>query len=119
MKTLESPSSLPTTPRRIRLSRAKDWRLPEGAVNCARPGPLGNPFKVGRDGTRAQCVGLYRLLIGGEAVFGRGATVAAQVAARDYLLAHVEELRGRDLACWCPLDGTPCHVDVILEVVDS
>ena len=25
-----------------------------------------------------------------------------------------DELRGRDLACWCPLDG-PCHADVLLE----
>lgn len=25
------------------------------------------------------------------------------------------ELGGRDLACWCPLDG-PCHADVLLEL---
>lgn len=28
------------------------------------------------------------------------------------------ELRGRDLACWCPL-GQPCHADVLLEVANS
>jgi hypothetical protein len=28
------------------------------------------------------------------------------------------ELRGRDLACWCPLDQ-PCHADVLLEIVNS
>ncbi len=27
------------------------------------------------------------------------------------------ELAGRDLACWCPLDG-PCHADVLLEVAN-
>ena len=26
----------------------------------------------------------------------------------------LERLRGRDLACWCPLDQ-PCHADVLLE----
>ena len=108
------------TPRRIRLSRAKGWRLPEGAFNCARPGPLGNPFKVGRDGTREECVRLYRMMVEGLICLGRPApTPEEQIAALKYLLAHREELRGCDLACWCALDGKPCHVDVILEVVNS
>ena len=118
MKTLESPSSHPTTPRRIRLSRAKGWRLPEGAVNCSRPGPLGNPFKVGRDGTREECVRLYRTLLSGLVVFGPGATTDEQVDALNYLVDHREELRGRDLSCWCALDG-PCHAEVILKAVNS
>lgn len=25
------------------------------------------------------------------------------------------ELRGKNLACWCPL-GKPCHADVLLEI---
>jgi hypothetical protein len=28
------------------------------------------------------------------------------------------ELRGRDLACYCPLDE-PCHADVLIEVANS
>jgi hypothetical protein len=28
------------------------------------------------------------------------------------------ELRGRDLACYCPLDE-PCHADVLLEVANE
>jgi len=28
------------------------------------------------------------------------------------------ELAGRDLACWCPLDG-PCHADVLLAVANN
>jgi hypothetical protein len=27
------------------------------------------------------------------------------------------DLRGKNLACWCPLDG-PCHADVLLEVAN-
>jgi hypothetical protein len=27
-------------------------------------------------------------------------------------------LRGKDLACWCPLDQ-PCHADVLLELVNK
>jgi hypothetical protein len=29
-----------------------------------------------------------------------------------------EQLRGRDLACWCPLDQ-PCHADVLLELANG
>ena len=28
------------------------------------------------------------------------------------------ELRGKDLACWCPLDA-PCHADVLLDIANS
>jgi hypothetical protein len=27
-------------------------------------------------------------------------------------------LRGKDLACWCPLDQ-PCHADVLLELANG
>lgn len=30
----------------------------------------------------------------------------------------VSELRGRDLACWCPLDA-PCHADLLIELANS
>ena len=91
-------------PRRIKLSRQKGWRLPAGAINVARPTAWGNPFRIGDavDGfgtvaTRDEAVALYR------------ARIVAAPAGHDYA-----ELRGRDLACWCPLDG-PCHADVLLE----
>ena len=31
--------------------------------------------------------------------------------------AVVQELRGKNLACWCPLDK-PCHADVLLELAN-
>ena len=31
---------------------------------------------------------------------------------------NLDELRGKDLACWCPLDK-PCHVDVLLELLEK
>lgn len=30
----------------------------------------------------------------------------------------LDELRGKDLACWCPLDQ-PCHADVLLEIANA
>jgi hypothetical protein len=37
---------------------------------------------------------------------------------RQVVMASLPELRGRDLACWCPLDE-PCHADVLLEIVNA
>jgi hypothetical protein len=28
-------------------------------------------------------------------------------------------LRGHDLACWCPLDGGPCHADTLVELANQ
>jgi hypothetical protein len=46
------------------------------------------------------------------------------VALASRLPCVLGELRGKDLACWCPLankDGTPhpCHADVLLEIVNG
>ena len=36
---------------------------------------------------------------------------------RAHLTLDLSELRGKDLACWCPLDQ-PCHADVLLELAN-
>jgi hypothetical protein len=104
-------------PRRIRLSRAKGFRLPEDGVSVARPTKWGNPFVVGRDGTAADCVELYRKLIGGLICLSCRAPVAAQQAAARALARDWRELAGKRLACWCRLDR-PCHADILCEAVD-
>lgn len=102
-------------PQRIKLSRARGFRLQEvsRAINglparaVTRPGIYGNPFKVGRDGTAAECVAKYRAeierVIGGEVCLHK---VVMQQLLRD--------IRGHNLACHCKL-GEPCHADVLLE----
>lgn len=92
-------------PERVRLERKKGWRKPEGAVVVARPSGWGNPFRIGVDGDRAECVAQFRDAF----LSGRLSFTTADVR---------RELAGRDLACWCPTDG-PCHADVLLEVANE
>lgn len=105
-------------PERIRLSRAKGFRLPANAINVARPGKWGNPFVVGVDGTRQECVEFYCLLAANMICLTCKAEVAQQKRTMA-LLRSLDELRGKDLACWCALDGKPCHADVLLVLANN
>jgi hypothetical protein len=105
-----------TTPRRIQLRRARGWRMPPDTVKVDRTTKWGNPFVVGKHGTAADCVGLYRMLAGGLLCISAGNT-DAQVAARKAMEQAGVELRGKKLACWCPI-GKPCHADVLLEIAN-
>jgi hypothetical protein len=105
-------------PRRIRLSRAKGWRLPPGAMKVDRSTPWGNPFVVGRDGTRADCVSLFEHMCCGAMTISKGADLAdAQRAYIEYAARNRHQLVGKHLACWCPLNE-PCHADVLLMVAN-
>lgn len=115
----------PTTPARVQLRRTKGWRMPENTVVVARPTPWGNRAEVHkapdgwyvfdgpdddeptrhhtRDQAHYEAVAQYRVRLKCDGA------LAAQVA-----LA----LRGKNLACWCPLDQ-PCHADVLLEIANG
>ena len=106
-------------PTRRQLSRRKGWRLPPNTVNVARPSTWGNPFVVGRHGTRACCVASYRRLAHGYLDIGMDAdTIRRQEATLAAMKDARTELRGKNLACWCPLDA-PCHADVLLEIAND
>ncbi len=93
-------------PARIQLRRTAGWRKPEGAIGVSRPSRWGNPHPFERPTReeRARVVELYRRDL------GAGCLAFTEGDVR-------RELAGRDLACWCPLDG-PCHADVLLEVAN-
>ena len=75
--------------------------LPINAVFVARPSKWGNPFRIGKDGSRQEVITKYRAYL-------------------DFMMAQGEldprELRGLDLICHCaPL---PCHADILLEIAN-
>jgi hypothetical protein len=73
--------------------------MPPNTVYVGRPSKWGNPFKQGPDGNIDTVLFRYKQWLEGE------------LEDRPHLL---DELKGKDLACWCPLDK-PCHADVILK----
>ena len=95
-----------TEPVRIQRKRTKGWRLPPNTVCVTRPSKWGNPYRVGRDGTADQCIGAYRKRI--------NENVWTFPSKRDVQ----SQLRGKNLACFCPLDR-PCHADILLEIANA
>lgn len=118
-------------PIRVQLSRRKGWRMPPNTVKVDRSTKWGNPHDW-RD-WREQWP-----FKGPEAPGGydrSGYYVPPEISRDDWcksmavqafeedirdgqiaLLFH--ELRGKNLACWCPLDQ-PCHADVLLELANA
>lgn len=102
-----------TRPVRLQLSRRKGFDLQAHslavnglpAVNVARPTKWGNPFQAGMDGQgdRRYLVDLFRAYV-------------SRPEQADLVAAIRRELTGKNLACWCSLDGNPCHADVLLEL---
>ena len=94
-----------TAPARIQRSRAKGWRMPENTVIVDRSTKWGNPF-IGEGPTdRAYVTRLYREFL-------------QRPEQADLRLRARLELKGRNLACWCP-PGEPCHADELLEVANG
>ena len=77
---------------------------PPGAVYVGRPTKWGNPYVIGKDGTREEVIQKYR-----EWFFCSGAAELQREARK--------ELTGKDLVCWCA--PKPCHADILLEFVNE
>lgn len=136
----------PVAPVRVKLSRAKGWRMPANTVRVARPGRWGNPFNLAdsshcwtaiacgfkgdKEGRRAASVELYRRWLKAGAPSGVQCGFYADAepiveapaitAGPPPTVAEIREhLAGKNLACWCPIDGQPCHADVLLELANA
>ena len=115
-------------PVRLRLSRLKGFDLQAlslatnglPAVRVTRPGPFGNPFSVMPDqkpGTSFGHPGLNQTFAvptaeNAVACFDEMMDLPGEGA--DARRALLPKLRGKNVACFCPLDR-PCHGDVWLR----
>ena len=68
-------------------------------VYIGRPEKWGNPFSIGKDGTREEVIAKYRTWI----TKGDG----------KHLLKDLHELKGKTLGCWCAPKA--CHGDILTE----
>lgn len=71
-------------------------------VFIGRPTKWGNPFVIGQHGSRAEVIARF------------AAYLEAHPALKD---AARQELRGKDLLCYCA--PKPCHGDVLLKIAND
>jgi len=79
-------------------------------VNCntddfdeyiGRPSIWGNPFRIGIDGTREECINKYR----------------EWVITQDHLMENIHTLERKRLGCWCKPKA--CHGDILVELIEN
>jgi hypothetical protein len=104
-------------PERVQLSRRKGWRMPDNTVKVDRSTRWGNPF--GDYPTRAAQVARFRSAVIGPVLSGKQCAPNAHPDSYvGRIIRDAHNLRGKNLACWCPLDE-PCHADVLLELANT
>jgi len=113
-------------PKRIQRKRSKGWRMPENTVYVGRPSKWGNPYRIGEnytddvfeDGKLVEILSWDSIDAKTAAQFFEEAITKKYPAVKIMVSEIVAELRGKDLACWCPLDK-PCHADVLLRLANK
>lgn len=70
-------------------------------VYIGRPSKWGNPFVIGRDGTRKEVIAKYR----------------AWLLNQPALLTSIHELEGKTLGCFCA--PKECHGDILIELANK
>ena len=75
-------------------------KTPVNSVYIGRPSDWGNPFVIGKDGTRDDVITKYE----------------AWIVRQPKLMARLDELRGKHLICWCA--PARCHGDVLMKLAN-
>ena len=70
-------------------------------VYIGRPSKWGNPFVLGKDGTREEVIQKYEIYL----------------KKNKRLLKDLPELKGKTLGCWCKPQS--CHGDVLANLVNK
>lgn len=113
-------------PERIQRQRTKGWKMPPNTVSVARPGKFGNPFTIAAaidsgyatpDTAQQFVVECFSDWLGPSRSGRTWWQGPESDAKRKAILAGVDSLRGKNLACFCKL-GEPCHADVLLDLAN-
>jgi hypothetical protein len=70
-------------------------------VYCGRPSKWGNPFEIGKDGSRKEVIKKFEKWL----------------AHNEELLKDIHELKGKVLGCWCA--PNECHCDILARIAND
>lgn len=95
--------------KRVQRKRTGGWKMPPNTVYVGRPTRWGNPYELRDEARRQEALLYYETWLQNRLKFEP---------------RFLEPLRGKDLACWCPLEDkngnpVPCHADILLKFVEA
>lgn len=70
-------------------------------VYIGRPSKWGNPFVIGKDGTRIEVIKKFE----------------DWIMSNEELISQIDELDGKTLGCWCK--PMACHGDVLVKLINE
>ena len=70
-------------------------------VYIGRPGKWGNPYVIGKDGTRKEVISKYE----------------SWIRSKPELINSLYELKDKVLGCWCKPKA--CHGDILIKLVEE
>lgn len=106
-------------PIRIQRKRSKGWKMPSNTIYVGRPNIFGNPFKVGINIKRSfTSRGVVDVKFEIDNIGICLEYYKNWLEANSYDVIARERLKGKNVACWCPLDK-PCHADILLKIANE
>ena len=97
-------------PQRVQLKRSAGWKMPANTLKVDRTTRWGNPFTIAECGSAAVAVAQHGSWLRGEIAAPGGVEPPSKETLKN-------ALAGRNLACWCALNG-PCHADLLLTLAN-
>ena len=70
-------------------------------IYIGRPSRWGNPFSIGKDGTRAEVIEKYEKWI----------------RTQPHLMRDLHQLKGKVLGCWCAPKN--CHGNILVKLISE
>lgn len=81
--------------------------------------PWGNPFMIGKDGSRKEVCSIHKRWIRDwiEHKKLKEINVGTRTYSNKWVVEHIHQLKGLNLACWCAPEQ--CHGDFLLELANK
>lgn len=105
---------------RIQRKRTKGFKMPENCTYVGRPTKFGNPFSVEQFG-REKAVEMFSECLDNNVmcyIYLDELEATTAFNHMKHISKNIEELRGKNLACFCSLDQI-CHADVLLNILQN
>ena len=121
--------------KRIQRKRTRGWKMPSNTIYVGRPTKWGNPFKVGSYlnawgkafiatqlcKTAKEVKELYKSGILDKKITLENSLKWYEMSIKfkiKHKVLDINELKEKDLACWCSLDKL-CHADILIKLCKS